>query len=218
MLRYIYKILILCVVSLPVCGQSGKFIPKSVSAGFEVGNFLYSRIIEEVDFREFTGDVVINHFLLAADYGYARFTHNEQFHSYSAEGNYFRAGIDYNFIKKKNSPNVIFAGIRYGSAKFDEHVSYSSVNGIVNSNIWPEIMSNITKENVSGKWFELVSGIKVDIFKGIMLGFTARYKFLSSVKSQGTFANYYLPGYGKRIQGQGSNWGISYYLGYRLSF
>lgn len=219
MLKYIFKISIFLLTAIPAfCQEKGKYIPKSFSVGFDAGNFLYSRIIDDVDFREYTADIQINKLLLVADYGYSLFEQNEAYHNYTAEGNYFRAGIDYNFIKKTNNPNIIFVGIRYGHSWFDEMLNYSTTSGITGKGAWPENNFGASKENITGNWLELAGGIKVDVFKGFQLGFTGRYKFMSSVENKGNFSNYYLPGYGKRLLDRNSNWGISYYIGYRFRF
>lgn len=216
MLKFIFKILFFLVVSLPVLGQGKKFIPKSVSASFDLGNYAYSRIIDGVDFKEYSADLQVYRFYLTGDYGYARLSQNEAYYNYSSEGNYFRVGFDYNFIKKKNNPNVIFLGLRYAQNKFDEHLNYSTNNGIETDGIWPEEEISIHNQEVTGNWVELVGGLKVDVFKGLQLGFTGRYKIIPRIDGESSFSNYYLPGYGKRLRK--TNWGISYYIGYRIRF
>lgn len=223
MLRFISKIFsfLLVLLSLTTRAQEiedfipeEKHFPVSVYGAVELGNFALSRILEDVDFRELTADLQVKNFLLSADLGYAALYQNEPFHQYSGKGNYLRIGLDYNFIKDRHNPHIIFGGFRYCVARFDENVTFSSYNAIEGVTLWPEESTQLNQSGISGSWGELVAGMKVDVFKGFHMGLTCRYKILASAARDDTFSNYYIPGYGK--QTGNSNWGISYYVGYRL--
>lgn len=223
MLKSIFKILpfFLLVLSLRGYGQEledfipeEKHFPISVYGAVEIGNFALSRILEDVDFRELTADVQVKNFLLSADLGYAALYQTEEYHHYSNKGNYLRVGLDYNFIKDRHNPNIIFGGFRYCVATFDENIDFSTYNAVEGITLWPEERTQMNQSGISGSWGELVAGMKVDIFKGFHMGLTCRYKILASDDRNDTFSNYYIPGYGKRTGN--SNWGISYYVGYRL--
>ena len=224
MLKYIFNISLFFCLLTQAFGQEGKFLPTSLRAGVEVANFGYSLFKDNFDFWEVEGDIDFHRYLLVVDYGYTKFSQlyepviNQQYgyFTYQSNGNYFRAGADVNFIKNETHHNVLALGLRYGWTTFKESSDYSTYNVIEHYSVWPEDTLHYSENNAKGRWLEMCASLKAQIFKQLYFGFTVRYKILPGVRKDGTFKTYYLPGFGKTINN--NNWGLNYYISYRIPF
>lgn len=231
--NYICKTLLLLLLPFSVSAQQGqaqkalekigevekanKFLPSAIRIGGEVGNYAYSYIDDNIDKQwEFTADVDFHKYFLVVDYGYTSFDMNEAYFDYNSTGNYLRIGPDINFIKKKRRNNVLFLGLRYARSSFDEEVIYSTSNAIQQQEVWPESTVTENFTGVNARWYELNTGLRVNVLSNFYMGFTLRYKFAFKTLTEKTFRTYYAPGYGKNVDKK--NFGVSYYIYYRLQF
>lgn len=168
-----------------------------------------------------------NLFLPTLELGYgATDAWNETGIHYKAAAPYFRIGVDYNTMaKKRDKRSYLYVGLRYGFTSFKYDVSSLPVHDPVwNDNIGnPSVMDPIwggetLPYNHPGMtstvhWFELLAGVKVNIYKNFSMGWAVRMKY----KLSGTTSEYgnpwYVPGYGAF---KSSNIGVTYSLIYNL--
>jgi len=133
---------------------------------------------------------------------------------FKANGLFGRIGVDINLLKQKKdakpSNNLFLAGARIGITNF----SYDITNVSITDNYWggTEIL-NYPNQYATKVWFEIVAGVRVEVFKNIFMGWTVRNKNLLNQDTEGNISSWYIPGFG--ING-GSTWGFSYTLGYRF--
>ncbi|MBP8623045.1 DUF6048 family protein [Bacteroides sp.] len=168
-----------------------------------------------------------NKFLPTLELGYGSTdAWNETGIHYKSSAPYFRIGADYNTMSKKKDKNsYLFVGARYGISSF----KYSINNLAMNDPIWGDAITNPSLEdgiwggaNVpfhqdnlksTMHWFELVAGVKVNIYRNFNMGWTIRMKYKISASVNEYADPWYVPGFGKY---KSSNIGITYSLIYKL--
>lgn len=168
-----------------------------------------------------------NKFLPTLELGYGSTdTWNETGIHYKSNAPYFRIGIDYNTMAKKKEKNsYLYVGLRYGLTSFKYDVSSLPVedplfggsigNPSLTDPIWggAALPFNHSGMKATIQWFELVVGVKVNIYKNFSMGWAVRMKYKIS-GAAGEFGNpWYVPGYGKF---KSNNMGATYSLIYNL--
>jgi hypothetical protein len=125
-----------------------------------------------------------------------------------------RVGIDFNLSKTKKDTNptnnLFFGGIRLGYTNFN----YNITNALIKDSYWGgEESLSFNNQNATKIWYELVGGIRVEVFKNIFMGWTVRNKNLLGSDAVGAVFPWYIPGYGINTS---SNWTLNYIVGYRF--
>lgn len=170
------------------------------------GDFLSSEI-------NFTANLK-NRFLpvIEVGYGHTDTTNEDNGIQYKSSGPYGRIGINYNTMFKKNSPNYIYVGVRYGftTFKYDIHSPY------ITDPIWGgKFPFNYIGLTSHAGWFEFLVGINVQIYKSFHMGWALRYKAKMNVKENLHADPWYLPGFGTN---RSTVFGVTYSLIYKLPF
>lgn len=168
-----------------------------------------------------------NKFLPTLELGYgATDTWSETGIHYKSSAPYFRIGVDYNTMAKKKEKNsYLFVGLRYGLTSFKYDISSMPMqdpiwgNSIGNPGLTDGIWGGGSLPfdhpgmKATVQWFELVAGVKVQIYKNFSMGWAVRMKYKLSA-SIGEFGDpWYVPGYGKY---KSNNIGVTYSLIYKL--
>lgn len=130
---------------------------------------------------------------------------------YSNSGEYFRLGVDYNFLYNDPQRNMLLIGVRYGRAYFDETLNINSLDPL-----WGDFDLSLNNQAVRGRWLELSAGLRARILKYFLLGYTARFKFAPNTKGHGELIPYDIPGYG--LKEQNIYWGFNYQLFFEIPF
>lgn len=163
---------------------------------------------------EVNGDVDFANYYLAADVG--SWSRNLLLPNgeYSNGGNYFRIGADINLLGKDPDRNMLFFGFRYGRSFFHESLSYQDTTS---SKIFGPANRNENNSNVSGGWGELTTGLRVKIWKGLWMGYTARLKIAPGTKgNSSSLSPYDMPGYGPVSSKPW--WGFNYQIFWRFAW
>lgn len=112
-------------------------------------------------------------------------------------GGFFRAGVDINgFRRHPESLSAALVGVRIGTAmqSFD--------------------LTNYGRHFKADCWGEIVLGVQVDVYKGLLMGWNVRYRILFTRNAkEGELLPRYIPGFGQRDEGA---WGFNYYIGYKI--
>jgi hypothetical protein len=195
---------------------------KSVQLGADVFNMGRGLLQNGKQHYEFYAALEVSQWMLTVDYGQVKFPElieltqssepdliGTKAYNYQSQGSFFRFGLDKNLLK--NSPHAFFVGGRYGLANFSEEVSYD-----YHSEVFGAYSKKSFNESVSGSWLELVSGLKVQLFKPLMMGYTVRLKFRAKTGGGESMATYHIPGYGK--VGSSAQASFHYYLIFRIPF
>ena len=131
---------------------------------------------------------------------------------YKNSGTYYRVGVDVNFLGNDPDKNMFFIGFRVGHSVFNESVSYRTTPTYVFSPLDTTSMN----PSATGHWGELTTGLRVKIWKGLWLGYTARMKFAPTVHGSPSFATYDMPGYG--VIHSSPWWGFNYQVFWRFAW
>ncbi len=190
-------------------------VPNFRPTGFRLGVDLVpiARSLVDKDFSgwELAADVDFYRFFLLGEFGSMRTAELTGDGELATNGNYYRFGMDVNFIKNDPDQNAFFVGIRIGRSSFSEKLQYSYQDPA-----WGNGSREAIIEDGKAGWAELVTGLKVKVWKELWMGFTSRNKF--GLTAEGSYAlnPYHDPGYG--LAGRRSYWGFNYYLFYRIPF
>lgn len=120
-----------------------------------------------------------------------------------------RIGIDYNFKYNNNGPGAFYVGLRYGFSAF----KYDITNITLESPYWgTSYQESILNQRSKAQWIEALGGIRVRIYKDLMMGWTVRYKWLIKAQGNDFSTPWFIPGYGNK----GSVLGITYSIYYKF--
>jgi hypothetical protein len=218
-LRYIFSIALFFTVTSVAVAQTmdttdtleHKYLPTGLRLGTDAISMIQSFAGTKFDGWEVNADVDFYKYYLAVDYGsWARHLTLSN-GNYENDGNYFRVGIDLNFLAKDPDRNMVFLGFRYGQSNFSEQLTHESVYATYGT-----LQHELTNGNMIGRWAELTTGLRVKVWKGFWMGYTARLKFLPRIQGAREFVPYEIPGYG--LAAENPYWGFSYQLFWRIPF
>ncbi|MBX2899612.1 MAG: hypothetical protein KF775_08175 [Cyclobacteriaceae bacterium] len=130
---------------------------------------------------------------------------------YTNSGRYARIGMDINFLLKDPDKNMFFIGFRYGRASYSEQVSYT-----LTPDLFPVVQQTLSNAGARAGWAELTTGLRVKVWRGFWMGYTARMKFLPHTSGTTAFDSYDIPGYG--LPFKGLYWGFNYQVFWRVPF
>jgi hypothetical protein len=195
------------------------FKPNFRPASIRIGTDLYSLVNSRVrdDFRgwEITADTEVHRYMLVVDYGHSAENLTAESETYSNSGNYWRAGVDVNFLTRDPDRNAFFLGMHYGRSKFDEDmVVFPTEEEQANWGITDPL--EYANKGITAGWMELNFGMKVKIWQGLQLGYTTRFKFGLSQDENMEMLSHRIPGYGSTDRE--TAWGFNYYIFYRIPF
>jgi hypothetical protein len=133
---------------------------------------------------------------------------------YNTKAPFFRLGLNYNLLKpfgdddKSRSVQCYpFVGVRYAMSP----TLYNISNIVVDDPYWGTSHVRDFHDVDYVGWVEVVGGVRVDLFKGLTLGWSIRLKTLLHTSASNKAYVWYVPGYGKT-----SNMGVmfNYTIGY----
>lgn len=154
-------------------------------------------------------------------------TRNEQGTHYKSSAPYFRLGMNYNTMYKKNNSGFLYVGFRYALSSFSYDVSSTDVydpiwgtsvgNINLRDEIWGVYTPSFNHEGLKGTmhWAEFLVGIQVHIYKEFHMGWSVRMKYRISVSNSEFGDPWYVPGFGKY---DSSSIGLTYSIIYKLPF
>ena len=169
---------------------------------------------------EINGDYrLTKKYYAAAEIGTEKITLNENSISTTSTGGYLKAGIDYNAHKNLvGMRNLIFIGVRYGVAAFDQKLNNFNIatrNSFFEN---PQISSDLSNNGLTAHWAEFLAGIKAEIFNNLFLGFNVSLKFMITEDKPDGFDNTFIPGFGKTNEFSQVGTGFSYFISYYIPF
>ncbi len=133
---------------------------------------------------------------------------------YTSDGYYSRMGLDYNFSKKKMEVNhyeMVFGGFRYGFANY----SILAENIVIAENYWgDQTISDLSANDLSAHWFEVVAGVRGELFKNFFMGWSFRGRVMVWQKKDPTIYAYNIPGFGSG--NKKAQLGFNYSIYYRI--
>jgi len=192
-----------------------KFYFRSLRVGTDVISIVKSSTTTVFSGWEVNGDADFGKLYVAVDIG--QWSRNYSIHSgdygaYSNNGSYWRAGIDLNLLKKDPDRNMFFFGFRFGQSYFKEQATLVFPT-IIGYTITTKTLEN---SSVTANWGELVTGLRVKVWKQLWMGYTGRMKFASSANGDNQFKSFDIPGFG--MNGNGFQYGFNYQIFWKFPF
>ena len=149
--------------------------------------------------------------------------------SYQNVGSFFRIGADYNFMHRKFKDEVMYVGFRVGRASFRHDFEYLGANQawgyptlrnvVIGNNaiiLDERYRGRISETNLTATWFEIVTGLRVNVWKQFFMGYAARLMIRSSIKGENILLANELPGFGRTDAS--IRLIFNYYIYYRIPF
>lgn len=165
------------------------------------------------------GDIqvnILNKYFPVIELGYAGAdklqTNNVGFKTNAIFG---KIGLDFNLLKQKKdgipSANLFLIGVRLGASNY----TYDITNVTISGGYWGgSEIKNYIKQPATSLWYELTTGIQVEIVKNIYLGWRVRSKKLLGSPKEGAITPWYVPGLG--INNGNSQWEFNYNVGFKF--
>lgn len=189
--------------------RTRSYLPTGVRISADVLPPVLSRINDDFSGYEFNADIDFYRYYLTVDYGSWSKQDRSEVVAYRNDGQYYRIGVDVNFLVKQAEKNNFFLGFRRGYSTFSEYMTINQQDSI-----WGPIAEDLSHENVNASWWELTSGIRMRIWKIFWLGYTARFKFALKAPMENELVPYDVPGYG--LTYKETTWGFNYQIMARI--
>ena len=186
-----------------------KYLPTGVRIGTDLISLVRTRTQSNFRGWEVNGEMDFSRYFLAIDYGTWSRNLNSDSTSYANTGDYWRGGIDVNFLRNDPDRNVFFLGARYGRSVFTESMDVVRVDPT-----WGILTDTFYHTNVHAWWLELTTGLRVKIWKVFWVGYTGRLKFALTTEASEEVLPYDVPGFGR--SDKETTWGFNYYLMLRI--
>ncbi len=134
---------------------------------------------------------------------------------YDTKALFFRVGLNYGLLKPFRDDGSVrsvkcypFVGLRYAFSP----VTYNLSNIEIKDEYWGTLEVENFKNNLQyAGWMEVVGGVRVDLFRGLTMGWSIRLKTLLHTSAPDKSYVWYVPGYG-RSSGMGVM--FNYTIGY----
>ena len=186
--------------------------------GGDVSKLVRTFLDEDYSGFEINGDYRLTRTLyVAGEIGFEEnTTSNDQLNS-TANGSYFKGGVDYNMYKNwLGMENMIYAGFRVGAASFKQTLNSYTVYQTNQS--WPPTTVNSGEEfnGLSAIWGELIIGIKAEVFNNVYVGLNAQLKGRITEKEPNNFENIFIPGFGRTYDSGSFGIGFGYNISYLI--
>lgn len=189
--------------------EKGRFIPNGIRIGTDLVSIAKSSLKEDYKEYQLQADIDFYRYFLNVGFGTLEQTLRNESGDYTVEGKYFRVGPDINFLHRDPDKSALFFGVRYSFTTFSDRLNYSYENPFFGDGI-----NTVSNTDLKANWFEMVTGMKVKMWKMVWLGYTARFKFAVDTFENNDLIPTVVPGYGPADEK--SAWAINYYLIIRI--
>lgn len=213
MLRYIIKLFlpILFCAAFPyhlVANDQSlkhKIWPTTCWLGLDISKACVGWYHKRAHQYEINGGLNFSRLLLNLDYAKGKIQRDHRQHKgsfASASGQYFRVGLDYNFLTPTVHHNQFFIGFRYARSFFDFEIKSNKLqcmhpptDSCTNTCTAPVFLQNRQGTGIA-HWWEVVAGGKVYLMRIVSIGCTIRYKFNKKIESDLSTLPFDIPGFG----------------------
>lgn len=201
--------LIVLLTGLESHGQ--KFAPHTFMVGIDIPGIPRSIASPNRNMGEIQMSTNLASHLFIVEYGFEKIDRKNADFELKTKGPYFRTGVDFTLNPKNPQGHKIFTGFRYGQSNYKNSLDYQ-----VESDAFGNQQLSVNNNNIKGTWLEWTFGMKLMLMSNLAMGYTMRYKFSQTITGGETLTSFDLPGYGRARKR--SNFGLSYYLLYRIKF
>lgn len=187
--------------------------------GGDIGKLVRSFIDDDYTGFEISGDYRLTHKLyLAGELGIEERTIRNDYLDVTANGSYFKAGIDYNlYTNWLDMENLIYAGFRVGASTFSQNLNSYTIYTTDQYYDTPFTSTDLQEfKGLSAVWGELVIGIKAEVFTNLFIGMDVQLKGMIVEDQPDNFENLYVPGFNRTFDSGGFGFGFGYNMSYLI--
>ncbi|MGB3606152.1 MAG: DUF6048 family protein [Psychroserpens sp.] len=187
--------------------------------GGDVGKLLRTALDDDYTGFEINGDYRLSKNLyLAGELGTEERRIATDFLDVTANGSYFKAGIDYNtYTNWLDMQNMVFTGFRVGASTFSQTLNSLTVYNP--DQYWQEPFTLDPNEEFNGLsaiWIELIIGLKAELLPNLYAGLNVQIKSLISQDEPVGFENLYVPGFNRTFDSGRFGIGFGYTVSYLI--
>jgi hypothetical protein len=185
--------------------------------GGDIGKIARSFIDKDYTGFEINGDYRLTKKLyIAGELGTEERRIASDFLDVTANGSYFKVGIDYNtYTNWLDMQNMVYTGFRAGVSTFSQTQNQFTVYntnqywGIPTTDIVPREFNGLT-----AIWAELIIGLKAELFTNLYAGLNIQIKAMVSQDQPVGFENLYVPGFNRTYDSGRFGLGFGYTISY----
>ncbi len=149
---------------------------------------------------------------LVAEGGWGNGYIDSSYLKYSSNNVFLRAGISKSILTKlyPKDWDWAFVGLRYGIAFINRH----DATYVIYDQLFGNSSGVIPGKRLTAHWFELTGGVKLELYKGIFVGWNIRGRFLFNGNKFKELPPIYIAGYGRGDKN--SIFDYNFYLNYAI--
>jgi hypothetical protein len=185
------------------------FIPTGIRLGTDLVALGVNVFGDKRQRYEFQADIDFHRIYLIGSYGINQYQETGEGFEYTNNGRYYRIGLEADFLKFDPDHNTLTFGLRYARANYSETLSTNRI-----SPVYGPFEENVNNENVSARWFEMTTGLRVMVLKNLYMGYTFRIQLNRKISNASEFRSYDIPGFGRAEFN--NRWTFNYFLAYRI--
>ena len=214
MSKYIFSTIFLILVCASFAQEANEtierdFRPHEIKIGVNGIRSFRTPLNSDYTSHELQTMVGFYRYILVIDAGTEKNLRGETF-NYENSGWYWRSGVDWNFIKNKESGNVLSLGLRYARASFKDELEYTSDQGFGEEDF------RYSNTDLTARWYELTLNMRGKVATNLYMGFTLRWQFSRKINGEGDLKTFDIPGFGSTTRNNST--AFDYYLAWRLPF
>jgi hypothetical protein len=185
--------------------------------GGDIGKIARSIIDKEYTGFEINGDYrLTKNLYIAGELGTEERRIATNFLDITANGSYFKAGIDYNtYTNWLDMQNMVYTGFRVGVSTFSQTQNQFTIYNT--DQYWNNPFTETQAREYNGLsaiWAELIIGLKAELFTNFYAGLNIQIKALVSQDQPVDFENLYVPGFNRTYDSGRFGLGFGYTLSY----
>ena len=189
-----------------------------IRAGVDLNKIIRSASNSNYTGLSINGDIRIKKSLyIFSEIGNEEKKINSDYLNSTVKGTYLKVGTNFKLNNDIKTENLFYSGLILGFSNFNQSIdNYTIYN--TNSTYWGEsyIDESLSLSNLNAVWFEIVFGLKTEIFNNLFLGFELQLKNVLKQKNSQGITNFYLPGFNRTYDSSDFGAGFSYTISYLI--
>ena len=189
-----------------------------IRAGIDLNKIIRSASNSNYTGLSINGDIRVKKSLyIFSEIGNEEKKINSDYLNSTVKGTYLKGGVNFKLNNDIKTENLFYSGLILGFSNFNQSIdNYTIYN--TNSTYWGEsyIDESLSLSNLNAVWFEIVFGLKTEIFNNLFLGFELQLKNVLKQKNSQGITNFYLPGFNRTYDSSDFGAGFSYTISYLI--
>ncbi len=167
-----------------------------LAIGFDMSRPVINYFATNKQGYEFAADYYLkNEIYLAAEGGWGSSDVNYTDLKYSTTNTFYRFGVNRILLPRENPKD--WSGVMLGGRLAMASIDRSAATYTITDSLWGNSTGNVAGKSFNGYWMEVLGGVRLELYKGIIAGWTIRGKFMLNARSFNDLAPLYIAGYGR---------------------